>query len=184
MFDFGLGTSELLVIAMVALIVVGPKELPTLLRAIGRMVGKVKALAAEFQSHLDDLTRESGVDDVKKKVEEQMEELTIEDLDREFDAIEREMREQLASGAKPLSEAQEADDEDLTDESERPLPKTLDLDAEPGKDAKASSADAEASSTSDDVAPGKDVAPEKEARDNAPRNTREAEQPRAAAVSE
>ena len=131
MFDFGLGTSELLVIAVVALIVVGPKELPTLLRAIGRMVGKVKALAAEFQGHLDDLARESGVDDVKKKVEEEMEELSIEDLDREFTEIEREMREQLAAGAKPLDKAEEAADEDLTDETERPLPETLDLDAEP-----------------------------------------------------
>ena len=131
MFDFGLGTSELLVIAMVALIVVGPKELPTLLRAIGRMVGKVKALAAEFQSHLDDLTRESGVDDVKRKVEEEVEELSIEDLDREFTEIEREMREQLASGARPLSEAEEANDEDLIDDSERPLPETLDLDEDP-----------------------------------------------------
>ena len=131
MFDFGLSTSELLVIAVVALIVVGPKELPTLLRAIGRMVGKVKALAAEFQGHLDDLARESGVEDVKKKVEEEMEELSIEDLDREFTEIEREMREQLAAGAKPLDKAEEAADEDLTDETERPLPETLDLDAEP-----------------------------------------------------
>lgn len=131
MFDFGLGTSELLVIAVVALIVVGPKELPTLLRAVGRMVGKVKALAAEFQGHLDDLARESGVEDVKKKVEEEMEELSIEDLDREFTEIEREMREQLAAGAKPLDMAEEAADEDLTDDTERPLPETLDLDAEP-----------------------------------------------------
>ncbi len=128
MFDFGIGTSELLVIVVVALIVVGPKELPALLRTIGRMVGKVKALAAEFQGHLDELARETGVDDVKKKVEEEMEELSIEDLDREFTEIEREMREQLASGAKPLSEAEEADDEDLTGEDERPLPETLDLD--------------------------------------------------------
>ncbi len=131
MFDFGIGTSELLILAMVALIVVGPKELPGLLRAVGRMVGKVKALAAEFQGHLDDLAKESGVDDVKKKVEEEFEELSIEDLDREFTEIEREMREQLAAGAKPLDIAEEAADEDLTDETERPLPETLNLDEAP-----------------------------------------------------
>ncbi len=131
MFDFGIGTSELLILVMVALIVVGPKELPGLLRTIGRMVGKVKALASEFQGHLDDLTKESGVDDVKKKVQEEFEDLSIEDLDREFTEIEREMREQLAAGAKPLDKAEEADDEDLVDETERPLPETLDLDEEP-----------------------------------------------------
>jgi len=131
MFDFGIGTSELLLIAMVALIVVGPKELPGLLRAIGRVVGKVKALASEFQGHLDDLAKESGVDDVKKKVQEEFEELSIEDLDREFTEIEREMREQLAAGAKPVDKAEEADDEDLVDETERPLPETMDLDEEP-----------------------------------------------------
>ncbi len=131
MFDFGIGTSELLILVMVALIVVGPKELPGLLRTIGRMVGKVKALASEFQGHLDDLAKESGVDDVKKKVQEEFEDLSIEDLDREFTEIEREMREQLAAGAKPLDKAEEADDEDLVDEAERPLPETLDLDEEP-----------------------------------------------------
>ena len=135
MFDFGIGTSELLILAMVALIVVGPKELPGLLRAIGRMVGKVKALAAEFQGHLDDLAKESGVDDVKKKVREEFDELSIEDLDREFTEIEREMREQLAAGARPLDKAQEADDEDLTDETERPLPETLNLDEAPEEEA-------------------------------------------------
>jgi len=135
MFDFGIGTSELLILAMVALIVVGPKELPGLLRTIGRMVSKVRALASEFQGHLDDLAKESGVDDVKKKVEEEFEELSIEDLDREFTEIEREMREQLAAGAKPLRIAEEADDEDLTDETERPLPETLDLDEAPGETA-------------------------------------------------
>ncbi len=132
MFDFGLGTSELLLIAMVALIVVGPKELPGLLRTIGRWVGKIKALAADFQSHLDDLTRETGVKEVKEKVEKDIGALSIEDLDREFAEIEKEMREQLAEGAKQPGGPKEADDENLVEEEERPLPETLDLDSEPG----------------------------------------------------
>ncbi len=132
MFDFGLGTSEILLIAMVALIVVGPKELPGLLRTIGRWVGQLKALAADFQGHIDDLTRESGVKDVKKGVEESLEELSIEDLDREFKEMEAELRQQLAAGAeKPGSKPSEAEDEDLLDDEERPLPDTLDLDADP-----------------------------------------------------
>ncbi len=130
MFDFGIGTSELLLIAMVALIVVGPKELPGLMRTIGQWVGKVRALAADFQGHLDRLADESGVKEVKEKVEKDIGDLSIEDLDREFNAIEREMREQLAEGAQRRDGPKVADDEDLIEEEERPLPKTLDLDAE------------------------------------------------------
>ncbi len=132
MFDFGLGTSELLLIAMVALIVVGPKELPGLLRTLGRWMGYLKSLAADFQSHLDELTKESGVKDVRKDVEESLEELSIEDLDREFKEMEAELRQQLAAGAEQPGHApKEADDEDLLDEDERPLPETLDLDEDP-----------------------------------------------------
>ncbi len=101
MFDFGIGTSELLLIAMVALIVVGPKELPGLLRTIGQWVRKVKALASEFQGHLDELTKEAGVDDLKDKVREEMDTFSVDDLDREFERMEREMREEMADEGSP-----------------------------------------------------------------------------------
>jgi len=161
MFDFGLGTSELLLIAMVALIVVGPKELPGLLRTIGRWVGKVKALASEFQGQLDELTRESGVKDVKEQVERDIDTLSLDDLDREFAEIEQEMRQQLAEGAKQPGGPKEADDEDLIEEDERPLPETLDLDSEPGEKVEAADA-GEAEDTAEPTAAGKppeDTAP-------------------------
>ena len=68
MFDFGLGSTELLLIAIVAIIVVGPKDLPRLLRAVGQVMTKVRSLAREFQSHLDEAAREAGIDDVKKEI--------------------------------------------------------------------------------------------------------------------
>ena len=132
MFDFGIGTSELLLIAMVALIVVGPKELPGLLRTLGQWVGKLKALAADFQNHLDELTKETEVKEIRKKIEEDIGDLSIEDLDKEFAEMEKELREQLAAGAQQPGGPKEASDEDLIEEDERPLPETLDLDAEPG----------------------------------------------------
>ena len=70
MFDFGIGSTELLVIAMIALIVVGPKDLPKLLKTIGKYVGKIKSMASEFQSHVEEAVRETGVDDLKKEFDD------------------------------------------------------------------------------------------------------------------
>jgi sec-independent protein translocase protein TatB len=68
MFDFGLSMGELMVIAMIALIVVGPKDLPKMLRSIARFVGKLRGMAGEFQRHLDSAIRETGIEEVKRDV--------------------------------------------------------------------------------------------------------------------
>lgn len=65
-----IGASELLVIAAVALIVVGPKDLPVLLRRVGQIVGKLRAMAAEFRSSFDEMARQSELDDLRKEVEQ------------------------------------------------------------------------------------------------------------------
>src|SRR4051794_28951489 len=69
MFDFGIGYTEILVIAVVAIIVIGPKDLPKVLRAFGRTMAKVRGMAREFQGHLDAAMRESGLDEVKREVQ-------------------------------------------------------------------------------------------------------------------
>ena len=69
MFDFGIGYTELLVVAVVAVIVIGPKDLPKVLRAFGRTMTKVRGMAREFQGHLDQAMREAGLDEVKKEVQ-------------------------------------------------------------------------------------------------------------------
>lgn len=61
---------ELLVIAVVALVVVGPKELPQLLRTVGRLVGQARKMAGEFQSQFSEAMREADLDDVKKHVDD------------------------------------------------------------------------------------------------------------------
>jgi sec-independent protein translocase protein TatB len=66
---FDIGWSELLVIGVVALIVVGPKELPVLLRTVGRYLGMIKRQAAEFRQQFDDAIRESEIATIKKDVE-------------------------------------------------------------------------------------------------------------------
>jgi sec-independent protein translocase protein TatB len=69
MFDFGIGYTELMVIAIAAVIVIGPKDLPKVLRAFGRTMNKMRGMAREFQGHLDQAMREAGLDEVKKEVQ-------------------------------------------------------------------------------------------------------------------
>lgn len=63
---FDLGFSELLVIGIVALIVVGPKDLPVMFRNVGRFVGKAKGMAREFSSAMNDAADETGMRDLQK----------------------------------------------------------------------------------------------------------------------
>lgn len=63
---FDLGFAELLVIGIVALIVVGPKDLPVLFRKVGQFVGKARGMAREFSRAMNDAADESGMRDVAK----------------------------------------------------------------------------------------------------------------------
>lgn len=62
--------TELLVIAIVAIVVVGPKDLPRMLRAVGKMVQKVKRTAAEFQGHFNEAMREAELEELRNSVKE------------------------------------------------------------------------------------------------------------------
>jgi len=63
---FDLGLTELLLIGIVALIIVGPKDLPVLFRRVGEFVGRMKGMAREFTSAMNDAADETGVNDVAK----------------------------------------------------------------------------------------------------------------------
>src|SRR5919112_5417327 len=67
MFDLSWG--EVMVIGAVALIVIGPKDLPKTLRTLGNMTAKVRRMAAEFQSQFNDAMREAELDEIRKQVE-------------------------------------------------------------------------------------------------------------------
>ena len=65
-----IGWTEILVIAIVLIIVVGPKDLPQMLRTFGRMTTKMRGMASEFRSQFDEALREADLDDVKKSIGE------------------------------------------------------------------------------------------------------------------
>ncbi len=66
---FDIGWQEIFIIAVLAIIVVGPKELPQTLRTVTKWIRKGRALAREFQNGLNEMVEESGLDEVKKNIE-------------------------------------------------------------------------------------------------------------------
>ena len=66
---FDIGWSELLVIAVVAIVVVGPKELPKLMRSFGFYAGKLRRAAADFRRQFDEAMREAELEEVKQAIE-------------------------------------------------------------------------------------------------------------------
>jgi sec-independent protein translocase protein TatB len=67
---FEIGWSELLLIAVVALVVIGPKELPGALRTLGQWMTKIRRMASEFQTQFQDAIREAELAELKKEVDD------------------------------------------------------------------------------------------------------------------
>ena len=65
----GVGGLEILVIGLAALLVVGPKDLPVLMRKIGRVMGKARGMANEFRASFDEMARQSELDELRKEVD-------------------------------------------------------------------------------------------------------------------
>lgn len=67
---FDLAWSEIALILLVALVVIGPKELPNAVRGIADFIRKARRMAGEFQVHVDEMMRETKLDEVKKQIDE------------------------------------------------------------------------------------------------------------------
>jgi sec-independent protein translocase protein TatB len=80
-----IGWSELLVIAVVAIVVVGPKDLPKLMRSFGHYAGKLRRAASDFQRQFDEAMRESELDEVRKTIESARTESSSLDLNAPLD---------------------------------------------------------------------------------------------------
>lgn len=109
---FGIDSPELLVIAIVALVVIGPKELPGLLRSWGRWMAQARSMASEFRGHVDEMVRQSELDDVKKQLESASGGLDLKSLDP-TKQIKSAIQEGMAEGEKAIAEAKNTFDNPL-----------------------------------------------------------------------
>src|ERR1700682_945002 len=86
---FNLGWGEIVVIGIVALIAIGPKELPTVLRTIAQWMGKIRRMASEFQGQFQEALREAELTDLKKHADDITSDITnfdpMEDTQKEMD---------------------------------------------------------------------------------------------------
>jgi sec-independent protein translocase protein TatB len=115
---FGIDSPEFLVIAIVALVVIGPKELPGLLRTWGRWMAQARGMAAEFRGHVDEMVRQSELDDVKKQLEGNNL-LDFKALDP-TQQIKEHIQEGVSEGEKALAEAKSALDNPLAEPESAP----------------------------------------------------------------
>lgn len=80
---FDIGWTELLVIAVVAIIIVGPKDLPRMLRTLGRYASKLKRTAGEFRAQFDDALRESEFDELRNSMRDMTDMKPLDDIKQE-----------------------------------------------------------------------------------------------------
>ena len=75
---FDIGPTELLLIVVVAVIVIGPKDLPLALRSAGRWIGKLRKMSGHFRAGIDAMVREAELDEMEKKWKAQNEKIMLE----------------------------------------------------------------------------------------------------------
>ena len=122
---FGIDASELLVVAVVALLFIGPKELPRVMMMIGRWVGKVRGYARHFTAGIENVMREAELEEMEKTWREQNDRIM-----KQFPPDAQYLEPTPAATSPPPAEDQPplpleapaAPDEDPTPPDERPLP--------------------------------------------------------------
>lgn len=120
---FGVDTSELLVVAIVALLFIGPKELPRVMMRVGRWVGQMRGYARHFTSGIENVIREAELEEMEKKWREENQRILAE-FPADLNYPEPVMTSLPPEGAQPdlPLEVPAAADDDPTPPEERPLP--------------------------------------------------------------
>ena len=112
---FGVDTSELLLIAVVALVFIGPKDLPKAMRTVGRWVGKIRGMARHFNTGIEAMVREAELEEMEKQWRAENERIM-----REFPSVDQVM----LPGQVPPNDQPDLplEEPDTRPPEERPLP--------------------------------------------------------------
>lgn len=102
---FDIGAVELLVVAVVAVIVVRPKDLPTMLRTVGQYIGKLRAMAREFQNQFEEAARDTGIDDIKNSISSVHDLSPASQVKKAFSSISEEVEGVKTEAEKPAAAA-------------------------------------------------------------------------------
>lgn len=106
----GIGGFEILVIGIVALLVVGPKDLPLLMRRVGQLVGKARAMANEFRASFDEMARQSELDELRKEVQALRKDSGMYALGKDADDAFKDIRKELESPLDAAADKPKASD--------------------------------------------------------------------------
>src|ERR1700754_2651646 len=101
----GIGFAEMVLLALVAVVVIGPKDLPLMARKFGRFTGKMRAMAFEFQQGLDELGRQAELEELRKEVADLKKHTGLDDLRKDLESdridMEREIDSAMTTPALP-----------------------------------------------------------------------------------
>jgi len=123
------GFQELIVLVILALVVVGPKDLPLMVRRVGKMIGQVRATAREFQRSFDELGREAELAELRKEISDLKSHNPIKEMERDFLEADRDMQRDMEERphpriAKPMSDPEPQSGDGSTPDPEAPDAKT------------------------------------------------------------
>jgi sec-independent protein translocase protein TatB len=157
---FDIGWSELVVIAVVALIAIGPKELPGVLRMVGQWMGKARKMAAEFQGQFQEAMREAEMTDLKKSFDEVKETATALSPVNLMTSLEKDVGDAMQIGDidKPAATANDAQVASAIDEAVTPTTPAAPT-PETFVEAEAHAAASEPLAITRDVQAAQDIAP-------------------------
>ena len=102
----GVGLTEMLLLVIIGIVVVGPKDLPLMMRKIGKFTGKVRSLAFEFRQSFDELGRQAELEELRKEVADLKKTTGLADFDKDMNEearkMEREMSDALSDTANEM----------------------------------------------------------------------------------
>ncbi len=128
---FDIGAAELLVIIVVAVIVIGPKDMPLAMRTAGRWIGKVRRVSAHFRTGIDAMVREAELEDMEAKWKAQNEAI----MKKSAAASEADAGEPVMTGPPPIASGADAPPAPKSADAQKPVSPPVSLPASSSPDA-------------------------------------------------